>query len=59
MLLYYILITEGIAAFRTELRRILGICRLPATLIAFILRNSCRFLCTALKAELALVECTA
>ncbi len=52
----YIAFIEGIAAFRTEFRRMGRIFRLPAAFIALIKPGSCRFGFPAFRAEPALIH---
>ena len=54
-----VLIAEGIATFRAELRRIGGIFRHPSALVTLVLRCAFRLLSAACRAELALVYCAA
>lgn len=42
VLLYQIVLVEGVAAFGAELRRMFGIGRYPAALVALVLLGSCR-----------------
>ena len=53
--LLFVVIVENIAALRAELRRMVRIWRLPATLIALEQRCSLRLLAAAFSAELAFV----
>ena len=53
--LLFIVVIENIAALRAELRRMVRIWRLPATLIALEQRCSLRLLAAAFSAELAFV----
>ena len=55
MRLLFVVIVENIAALRAELRRMVRIWRLPATLIALEQRCSLRLLAAAFSAELAFV----
>ena len=56
---YFILIAEGIAALRAELRRIVRILGLPSALVASVERCACRLLSAAVLAEFTLVDSTA
>ena len=58
-LLLNIFLIEEIATFRAELGRVCRISRLPAALIALVLRNTGGFLSAALGAEFAFVDSAA
>ena len=59
LFLFYIFLTEGISALRTEFRRPGGICRFPAALVTFVLGNTCRFFCPAVGAEFSFINTAA
>ena len=52
-------VVKYIAALRTELRRMMRILRLPATLVALVNRCSFRLFSSALLTELPLIHCAA
>ena len=54
-----VVIVEYIAALRAELRRIMRISGLPATLVTSVKRCTLRLLGSALLAELSLIHCAA
>ena len=54
-----ITVIEGIAAFGAELRRLYALFRFPTALVTLVLRNACRLLCTAFRAELTLIDSAA
>ena len=52
-----IAVIECVAAFRAELGRSRALFGFPAALVALVLGNTCRFLCTAISTELTLIHC--
>ena len=54
-----IAVVKWVSAFRTEFRRMSWVFRLPAAFVAFVQRLCFRFLCAALWAEFAFVDCAA
>ncbi len=52
-------VVEYIAALRTELRRMMRILRLPATLVTSVKRCTIGLLSSTLLTELALIHCAA
>ena len=54
-----IAVVKTVAAFRTELGRILRVFRFPSTLVTTVKRGSFRLLCTTLRTEFTLVDAAA
>lgn len=54
-----VVFVEGVTALRAELRRILGIFRLPAALVTAIEGSFSRFRAAAVRAEFSLINLTA